>query len=526
MIFQSELSTLDTELSQLQALLDTKRQQRSLFEQLDAETNTVIESVALLKTKIEAVGNDAIASLKTAVLTLFDNGNSGNDGGSQPIEPTPEPDDDEPELLCLNGLTGEYLTTADLDDEELPVDNPVGDEWVLSSSAPLTGQFCAFNPELYWQTSAPDGSYWEFASPLSCLLWDDAPLIGQYCTITPIDNEISTEAGDILPQLSSSEMIHTSARTGYLKLKVNGQILSSYAWFPRKDLAEAWFDWFDGMCLGSPKLRLSQRNSSWKYEIKLTGLSMTQIERLSQEDLSRKPSKKKETPAQAAGIEPPSGWRRSQLPEAQVTASAPKKARITLESSPYNGHVCDVVEANDNWWTLATPKGNLKYPADSVEPVDDAVPMAQNREEVEAIEFNDVVEIVADGNDTVGLVGTFGRVKVVKGDRVGVEIDEQLVYFKSSELKLKVKAETPSQQQNHPPSADVSISDQEATYLQTNGNYLGLAKQTRQRWEQAGIDPSALIADMKAKRPAEPAWDAERYNPVFAGVGADDASDF
>ncbi len=153
-----------------------------------------------------------------------------------------------------------------------------------------------------------------------------------------------------------------------------------------------------------------------------------------------------------------------------------------------------------------------------------AVTLVQKGEKpqpTDQIEFNDVVEVVADGNDTVGLVGTFGRVKTIKGDRIGVEIDEQLVYFKSSELKLKVKTETPSQQQNHPPSADVSISDQEATYLQTNGNYKGLAKQTRQRWEQAGIDPSDLIADMKTKRPAEPLWDAARYNPVLATVGSE-----
>lgn len=442
MIFQAELTTLDTELSQLQALLEAKRQQRCLFEELDAETSATIEAVALLKTKIEAVNSNAIASLKSAVLTLFDNGDNGSDGGNQPTDPTPEPDDSEPELLCLNGETGEALTTADLD----------ADYSTHPHKTELNGQA--------YEWSSP------FASHLACLFWEDAPLTGQSCEwaslfASPFACPIEPAPQ---PKPASTEMVHTSARTGYLKLKESGQILAAYAWFPRKDLAEAWFDWLDGMSLGLPELRLSQRNSSWKYEIKLTGLSMTQIERLSQEDLGRKPSKKKETPAQAAGIEPPSGWRQPQQPEIQVTA--------------------------------------------------------------EVIELNDVVEVVADGNDTVGLVGTFGRVKVIKGDRIGVEIDEQLVYFNSSELKLKVKAETPSQQQNHPPSADVSISDQEATYLQTNGNYKGLAKQTRQRWEQAGIDPSALIADMKAKRPAEPAWDAERYNPVLAGVGADDALDF
>ncbi|MBD2033918.1 hypothetical protein H6F76_02470 [Leptolyngbya sp. FACHB-321] len=63
-------------------------------------------------------------------------------------------------------------------------------------------------------------------------------------------------------------------------------------------------------------------------------------------------------------------------------------------------------------------------------------------------------------------------------------------------------------------------------YLTTSGNYTGLAKQTRERWERAGIDPQELIADMKAKRPPEPEWNAAKYNPVLATVGADDASDF
>jgi cell division protein FtsB len=41
MIFQTELTNLDAELSQLQAALDTKRQQRQQFEELDAETTAL-----------------------------------------------------------------------------------------------------------------------------------------------------------------------------------------------------------------------------------------------------------------------------------------------------------------------------------------------------------------------------------------------------------------------------------------------------------------------------------------------------
>ncbi len=63
----------------------------------------------------------------------------------------------------------------------------------------------------------------------------------------------------------------------------------------------------------------------------------------------------------------------------------------------------------------------------------------------------------------------------------------------------------------------------------TTGNYKGLSKQMRQHWEKLNINPSDLIADMKANRPTESAWDAAKYNPIqreLAAVGVDDASDF
>ncbi len=71
----------------------------------------------------------------------------------------------------------------------------------------------------------------------------------------------------------------------------------------------------------------------------------------------------------------------------------------------------------------------------------------------------------------------------------------------------------------------VQKASNETPYLVTSGNYTGLAKQTRQRWEKLGIDPKDLIAEMREKRPPEPVWNTERYNPL-ATVGADDASDF
>jgi hypothetical protein len=597
MIFQSQLSTLDTELSQLQALLDAKRQQRSLFEQLDAETNTVIEAVALLKTKIEAVGNDAIASLKSAVLTLFDSGDGGNDGGNQPTHPTPGPDDDEPELLCLNGETGECLTTADLDEADAnAVPCPtcgadLNDEtnYPEYTAAALAGicrscEESAIEAEKAAQAEDDTDSEINTGTPLTyaqaiknrcSACWgyevrskgdiksgfinrtdlnfmeavnlersgrefyetvetylDRLYYNGQVCEwASPFASPFACPIEPIpQPQKSSTEMIHTSARTGYLRLKANGQILSSYAWFPRKDLAEAWFDWLDGMSLGLPELRLSQRNSSWKYEIKLTGLSMTQIERLSQEDLGRKPSKKKESPAQAAGIEPPSDWGKPQPKE----DSPQLFAKVLLAESEYHGQTLPVsrVSANEIGYTLTLPNGDNRWyradmvqvldaeidknasPTEPAQPEDEAVLMAENREEIEAIEFNDIVQVTSDGNDCVGLVGTFGRVKVVKGDRIGVEIDNQLVYFKPSELSVKAKAEVPKEQQQLQ-SGQTLLGSRTVT----SGNYFGAARRSAIANARRGTaDKIAALELVKAGLSPELA--------MAAATGADDASDF
>jgi hypothetical protein len=89
------------------------------------------------------------------------------------------------------------------------------------------------------------------------------------------------------------------------------------------------------------------------------------------------------------------------------------------------------------------------------------------------IQFNDLVEVVADANDTVGLVGTFGRVKTIKGSRIGVEIDEQLTYFDSKELKVKAKAvDEVAPQSQGLKSGQLLMGNR----IVTTGNYTGLAR--------------------------------------------------
>lgn len=506
MIFQTELTTLDTELSQLQALLDAKRQQRCLFEELDAETNAAIEMVALLKTKIEAVNSNAIASLKSAVLVLFDSGDNGGDGGNHPIEPTPGPDDSEPELLCLNGLTGECLTTAD--DEELPADNPVGDEWVLSSEAPLTGQFCAVNPELYWEITPPDGSSWEFASPYACLLWEDAPMLEQHCTISPStteDNE--NKSTNEVEGMAYIELVrHPENEAVAYQRKHDGEIICCYIGFTAKAKAQSWQIFVEAMT-DRVELRPATRMSAFKYELKVKGLSKTQIDRLASECDVKKTYHKP--------------WNGETKPPTY------KEPERKLPVNP------DEVEPGDIVVQLLTPSASYKIiqvmpngildcenmtTRDRLGLRPTAVTLVQKGEKpqlTEPIEFNDVVEVVADGNDTVGLVGTFGRVKTIKGDRIGVEIDNQLVYFKSNELSVKAKAEILREQQQLQ-SGQVLTGNR----VVTTGNYFGAARRTAIANARRGTaDKIAALELVKAGLSPELA--------MAAATGTDDdASDF
>ena len=143
MLFSQTIDNIDSEITALLAQVEAAKQRQTQLIELDALTDHTLEGLADVVSKIQCNAPDAIAQLKSAVLTLFDSGDDGNDGGNQPTDPTPDTDPDEPELLCLNGETGDCLTTADLD----------------------------------YEWASP------FATPLACQLWEDAPLLGQACTV-------------------------------------------------------------------------------------------------------------------------------------------------------------------------------------------------------------------------------------------------------------------------------------------------------------------------------------------------------
>jgi hypothetical protein len=117
MLFSQTIDSIDSEITALLAQVEAKKQRQSQLLELDTLTDNTLGQLGDVVSKIGHYAPEAIAQLKSAVLTLFDSGDDGNDGGNQPTDPTPDTDPDEPELLCLNGETGDYLTTADLDDD-------------------------------------------------------------------------------------------------------------------------------------------------------------------------------------------------------------------------------------------------------------------------------------------------------------------------------------------------------------------------------------------------------------------------
>jgi hypothetical protein len=383
------------------------------------QADSDLSSLRLLVDKCKEVAPNAIASLKSAVLTLFDSNDDGNDSGNQPTDPTPDLDDEKEH---------EQKTQTDCGFDIDPTPKP------------------ALDPQL-------DGQHCQLTSPLASLLWEDAPLLGQCCTV-----EVSQTQSE---KTSYTEFARVTDRVGYIKVNNTGEIKSVYVGFNNKTRAKAWAKYLE---IVTPKIELrpAKRVGDWKHEVKLSGLSLKQIERLAAEDLDKMP------PAKEPSL-PPSYKPRSiaqpvnpdEVGEGDVVTAllTPGGSYKVIQVMPNGILDCENM-------TTGTRLG-LRPNAVSL------VQKAEKPQPTEPIEFNDLVEVVADGNDAVGLVGAFGRVKIIKGDRIGIEIDEQLAYFNKAELKLKAKAEA-APQTTGLQSGQLLMGSR----IVTTGNYTGLARRS------------------------------------------------
>jgi hypothetical protein len=395
-IFDRQIESIDSEIAQLQALIEAQAQRQNQLIDLQAVAESALESLSTAVSKINSSEPDAIASLKSAVLTLFDS-NSGNDGGDQP-EPSPDPDD-KPDTAIIVSVASNGSVEADFIDED-SIEYPT-----------LEGQCCHIEQELefYWERLAkPEGQAWEIACPL-----DVIPSV-----VTEDNENKCTHEGETMAYV---ELVKVSDAITYQKRSASGEIVCTYIGFATKGKAVSWQRFVETMT-SAVELRPAKRLERCKWEIKAKGLSITQIQRLSEQDFSKafKP--------EATKTEPPA-----------VQPNGFESGDIVIQS--------------------LTPSNSYK---------------------IEQVMPNGVLDCT----------------NLTTGDRQGLRPS-------AVELVQKASNETP--------------------YLVTSGNYTGLAKQTRQRWEKLGIDPKDLIAEMREKRPPEPEWNAAKYNPLASvGVDADD----
>jgi hypothetical protein len=129
------------------------------------QADSDLSSLRLLVDKCKEVAPNAIAFLKSAVLTLFDSNDDGNDSGNQPTDPTPDLDDEKEH---------EQKTQADCGFDIDPTPKPALDPQLSAPDSEEAGDCLEY--------ATLDGQHCQLTSPLASLLWEDAPLLGQCCT--------------------------------------------------------------------------------------------------------------------------------------------------------------------------------------------------------------------------------------------------------------------------------------------------------------------------------------------------------
>lgn len=88
------------------------------------------------------------------------------------------------------------------------------------------------------------------------------------------------------------------AEIGYFKRKETGEIISTYAGFRNKKIAEQWGKYLvDKSVASKAEVRSGKRITSTKYELKIKGMRIKAIEKLATKDLSKPPVEESQLPA-------------------------------------------------------------------------------------------------------------------------------------------------------------------------------------------------------------------------------------
>jgi hypothetical protein len=277
MIFQNTIDHIDTEVTELLSQIeDLKRHQAQLIE-LDTLTGSTLGQLGDVVSKIGDYAPSAIASLRNAVLNLFDSGDSGNGGGNdQPTDPTPDaptPDADLPKQE--SGANPVTLPSA------MPTLQAIEG---VANVEPLDRKLCQLTShwEHDWELEPLDGQAWEIATPLCCLLSD-----------VPKHNE--DKGTDKAEYRAYIELVsHPENKAIAYQRKHDSEIVCVYVGCNNRDRLRSWGEWVYRQEWGLSRqqtynVRPAKRLTIFKHELKLPALPLDKINALAAQDYSRQP---------------------------------------------------------------------------------------------------------------------------------------------------------------------------------------------------------------------------------------------
>lgn len=244
-LYQSKIDAFQSQLAALQTKID-----RLSKAQLSSES--AIASVRAALQQVSEADPDEVASLKSAVVALF---NSDDDGG-QPITPVPISPAPQVDQLDLNGQLIEIACCL----EDAPESALVGQ--AVEIMCPATSNVTAI-----YKDTCPEESLQGQAIEVAC--------------------SVSFEVEPTEPQYI--DLVRVTDSVGYMR-RLDGEIIAVYAGGSNKGKLRNWGDWLTRThsVTHAYEIREAKRLGT-KWELKLTPMTLAQIERLAACDFSKDP---------------------------------------------------------------------------------------------------------------------------------------------------------------------------------------------------------------------------------------------
>jgi len=311
-IFQPEVTALESQIAQLQAQIVATQERIASLGEAESTAVGAIQAVQDAVKKIAGLAPDALGNLKAAVFALFNSCDASRDGG-QSITPTQEPE--------LDGQSTQLCCPL----EDAPIESLQGQSVEVAC---LIG-----HPDLC------EGQLLSVPRGRQTVRSDDR---GLPCATVSAEEEEPTEPAYV-------GLVRVSDNVSYMR-RLDGEIICCYLGLNSKQKAKQWSDWLTLTHSVATKCeaRPAKRLTAFKYELKLWGMTIQQIERLASCDASKDP---RSTYPDALKKQPESAPKFLQIDNigvgdtVQSTTVRHWKYKIT-EINPDGFYVCDLIGSN------------------------------------------------------------------------------------------------------------------------------------------------------------------------------------